>query len=67
MPVNFFQDSGAGLGIKAFAIPLFADVDRGGEMDKDETTDGSTMASDIFAGRIVGSDRGANRDAAVLS
>jgi len=63
---EFLQDAGARLGVETFAVTAFAHVHRSGEVDENETADGFDEGTDIFAGCVVGRDRGADGDAAVL-
>src|SRR5262249_15181977 len=56
--------SGAGLGVEALDVALFADVDRGVAEDLDEVPPGELAG--VLAGPAVGADHGAEGGAAVL-
>ena len=63
---EFFENSRARLGVQAFAVALFADFHRGGDVHQNEPAVGLNQLPHMFAGRIIRRDGRANRDAAVL-
>jgi hypothetical protein len=63
---EFFQNSGARLGVQAFAIALLADIHRSGDMHEDETAMRFDHLPHMLASRIIRRDRRADGDATVL-
>src|SRR5580692_7389457 len=63
---KLLQNAGAGFRVKTFPVALFTGLDRGCDMYQDETTNRFDHSTHRFAGRVVRSDRGADRDPAVL-
>src|SRR5690242_19754996 len=63
---ELFQNSGPSLGVQAFSIALLAHFDGGRYVHQDEPAQRFDQAAHMLSGRVVGSDRRANGDAAVL-
>src|SRR5205807_9149024 len=63
---ELLQRAGTRLGIQALAVACLAHLEGRDQMHEDEPPAGLNHGPGILAGGIVGRDRGANRDAAVL-
>src|SRR5260370_2937940 len=63
---EFLDDAGTSLGVQALAVALFADFDRGGSVTHNKPAERFNHLPHRFASRLIRSDRGADRDAAIL-
>ena len=63
---ELFENSGAGFGIKTFAVALLAGLDRRGDVHQDESAHRIDQGAHVLAGCIVGGDGSADGDASVL-
>src|SRR5215469_5789410 len=65
-PREFLQDASAGLGIQAFAVTLLANLHRSRDVNQNEASVRFDQLAHVFTRRIVGSNRSADGDAAIL-
>src|SRR5579872_3345331 len=63
---KFFEDTSASFGVKTLAIALLASLHWSCDMHQDEAADGFDHAAYRFSRRVIGSNRSADRDAAVF-
>src|SRR5579872_5877174 len=65
-PREFLENAGARFGVKTLTVALLANVHRRRNVHKDEPSVGLDHLAHVLAGRVIGCDRRANGDAAVL-
>src|ERR1700722_16797360 len=65
-PGELFEDAGAGLGVQALPLSLFASFDRGGDVDENKAANRFDHFADGFARGVIRSDRGADRDPTIF-
>src|SRR5712692_2244450 len=63
---EFLDDSRPRLGIESLTVALLTDLQRGCDVNQDEAAEGLNDLTHRLADRIIGSDGGADGDAAVL-
>src|SRR5207244_9388078 len=63
---KLLDNAGPGFGIETFAVALFANFNRSGEMHHDESAQRRNHGADLFPHGIVGSDGSADGNATVL-
>src|SRR5262249_9265940 len=63
---EFFNDACAGFGVEALAVAFFAFFDAGVDVHQDEAAVRGDHRADVLADIVVGGNRRANADAAVL-
>src|SRR5271157_626882 len=63
---KLLDQPGAGFGIKSLAVARLADIERGGKVNQNESSERLDHRPNFFSYGIIRGDRGTDRDAAIL-